>query len=191
MLRRHCHLNSKLLHLPPSELSIRHVHVVAVPLPGLLSFVSFPSQPLCPDTLSCVLSPHVPSLCPSASPRFAFDCLAVPRSNDMHPGHLAVNHVKFTLSSEAGRARLFVFVPWHCHNHFQIASIPSLFGGFSPHNSRQPNADSIPHNDLRRRRCDTQVDAILPHARQLPERSSCSLPFQQDSFSECHAFHFG
>ena len=78
---------------------------------------------------------------------------------------------------------IFTFAPRDSHDHFQVASITSLLGGFPPNSSRQPNAVSISHDDLRRRRFDTQIDAI-PHARQLPERSSCSLPFPQDSFCE-------
>ena len=71
--RRHCHLNSKRVRPLPSLLSILHVHVVAVLLPGLFSFVLFLSKPLCLDTLSCVTSPHRPSRCSSTPPRFAFD----------------------------------------------------------------------------------------------------------------------
>ena len=100
-------------------------------------------------------------------------CLAVPRSNDMHPGHIAVNpnsskfsREKCTLASGLGHALclqlfsvllihhyhfaletlsihlwvIFTFAPWDRHNRFQIASIPSLLGRFSPNSSRQPHA---------------------------------------------------
>ena len=104
---------------------------------------------------------------------------------------LLIHHYHFALETFSIHLWvIFVFAPWDRHNHLQIASIPSLLGGFSPNSSRQPNAVSISHDDLRRRRFDTQVDAILPHARQLPERSSCSLPFPKDSFSKCHALYF-
>ena len=79
---------------------------------------------------------------------------------------------------------VFVFAQRDSHNHFQVASMPSLLCWFSPNSSCQPHAVSISHDDLRRRRFNTQVNVILPHARQLPERSSCSISFQQDSFSK-------
>ena len=63
------------------------------------------------------LMTHVPSLCPSASPRFAFDCLAVPRSNDMHPGHLAVNphSSKFSREMQTLRKRHMLVSSFLCH----------------------------------------------------------------------------
>ena len=104
---------------------------------------------------------------------------------------LLVHHHRFALETFSIHLWvIFVLAPWNRHNHFQIASIPSLFGGFSPNSSRQPHAVSISDDDLRRRRFDTQVNATLPHARQFPERSSCSLSFPQDFFKKCHAFHF-
>ena len=202
--RRLSHL-TKLVHLLPSELSILHVHVVAVLLPGLLSSGLFPSQPLCLGTLSCVSSPRVPSLCPSAPPRFAFDnfphalvsrgaMTCTPEfllSIQIPPNSRAI----CTIASELGRAPLpptFLCTP---HSSLSLRSsdalhpslgrlrfsatgqprpFPKLFDPislwrFSPNSFRLPHAASISHDDLRRRRFDTQVDAILTHARQFPE----------------------
>ena len=100
-LRCRCHSISKLVRPLPSELSILQAHIVAVLLPCLLSSVLFLSQPLCLGTLSCVSSLRLPSLCPSAPAATRLrlcTCVAVPRSNDVHPGHLAVmpNSSKFS-----------------------------------------------------------------------------------------------
>ena len=76
---------------------------------------------------------------------------------------LLIHHYHFALETFSIHLWvIFTFAPWDRHNHFQIASIPSLLGRFSPNSSRQPHAISISHDDLRRRRFDTQVDAILP-----------------------------
>ena len=142
---------------------------------------------------------HFPYALVSQS-REATTCTRTPRrgfkflqfSRDMHTRlrtgtcSSASNFSVYSLSHHHHRAfetfsiHLWVIVvstPWDGLNNFQIASIPTLFGGFSPNSSRQPHATSISHDDLRHRRLDTQIDAILPHARPFPEQSSCSLFF--------------
>ena len=150
----------------------------------------FPSQPLCLGNLSCVSSPGVPSLCPSATPRFSFDNFpyvlvsqsrgAMTCTPDIPPcfgtricssASIFSLYSSFILGSSSFlRHGTATTISKLLRSHLSLAS-------FLRNSSRQPHAVSISRDDLRRRRYDTQVDAILPHARQFPERSSWLASF--------------